>query len=139
VKAYGQVTQSVVWDFESDLERREQIRFGVRALVKFEWIDGQGTRHQEQGFTRDISSRGMFIFSDSLPPTKADLQAEVFFGGIAGAGANLELRVNALVLRVESVLESGSYNGFAVLNRSYSIANQGSIPEREEDPRNAPN
>ena len=139
MKAYGQVAHNMAWDFENGLERREQIRFGLRALVKFVWVDGEGTRHQEQGFTRDISSRGMFIFSDSLPPTKVDLQAEVFFGCVAGADANLELRVKALVLRVESALTSGSYNGFAVLNRSYNIANQGLMPDPEEDSRNAPN
>lgn len=139
MKAYGQVTRNIDCEFENNLERREQIRFSLRALVKFEWFDGGGTRHLKQGFTRDISSKGMFIFSDSLPPTKVDLQIEVFFGGIAGAGANLELRVRALVLRAESTMESGSRNGFAVLNRSYSLTNQGSKPDQDEDSRNAPN
>ena len=77
MKAYGQVCQSTVWDVRSGMDRREQIRFGIRALVRFEWSDGEGVRHREQGFTRDMSSKGMFIFSDSLPPTKVDLHAEV--------------------------------------------------------------
>ena len=139
MKAFGQASQTKTWDLRTGMERREQIRFGVRALVKFEWFDEKGNRHREQGFTRDISSKGMFIFSDSPPPAKVDIQAEILFYCIAGADVNLDLRVNALVLRLESVSKSGAPDGFAVLNRSYSIADQGSMSDPEEDSINEPN
>jgi hypothetical protein len=137
VKAYSQTSENVTWAFGSGREPREQIRSGTRALVKFESVDGQGIRHEERAFTWDISSSGMFIFSDSLPPEKADLQVE-FFGCIAGADSNLEVTARTLVLRVESAIKPGSPGGFAVFNRSYSLA-EASIPDPEGDPRNAPN
>jgi hypothetical protein len=129
----------MTWDLGNGLEQREQFRFGLRALVKFEWFDGVGVLHQEEGVTRDISSKGMFIFSNSQPPAKVDLRAEVFFSCMAGADTILELRVRALVLRVESATKSGASGGFAVLNRSYSLDNHISTPDSEEDSRNAPN
>jgi hypothetical protein len=139
MKAFGHAPRNIAWDLGSGLERREQIRLGVRALVKFEWFDGQGVQHREQGFTRDISSKGMFIFSDSLPPAKVDLQVDVFFGNISGAEPNLELSAKALVIRSEPATNSGASGGFAVLNRSYSLASQALMLEPEVDSRYEPN
>jgi hypothetical protein len=139
MKAFGQVSRNIAWDLGGTLERREQIRLGVRALVKFEWFDGQGARHREQGFTRDISSKGMFIFSDSLPPAMIDLQLDVFFGSISGAEENLELSAKAVVIRLEPSTTPGASGGFAVLNRSHSLANQVSTLDAEGDARKEPN
>lgn len=139
MKAFGQASRNIAWDLGSGLERREQIRLGVRALVKFEWFDGQGAPHREQGFTRDISSKGMFIFSDSLPPAKVDLQVDVFFGSISGAEPDLELSAKALVIRLEPAPSPGASSGFAVLNRSHSLANQAATLDPEGDSRNEPN
>lgn len=58
-------------------------------------VDGQGspaTGTQGQGFTRDISSKGMFIYSDSEPPARANLQVEVSFRSVVEAITNLELQ-----------------------------------------------
>jgi hypothetical protein len=136
---YGQASRAMTWDLGNGLEQREQFRFGLRALVKFKWIDGDGVLHQEEGVTRDISSKGMFICSEFQPPAKVDLRAEVLFSCMAGADTNLELRPRAVVLRVESATKSGSSGGFAVLNRSYNLNHHISTPDLEEDSRNAPN
>ena len=103
------------------MERREQIRFGVHAAVDFEWLDEEGVRQQGRGLTRDISPKGLFIYSDSQPPAKADLQVEVFVASINGANTNLRLRTRALVLRGEPDMERGGRRGFAVLNRSCKV------------------
>lgn len=139
MKGYVQASRNLACEMGSELEQREKIRFGVRALAKFEWFDGQGVRHQEQGFTRDISSKGLFIFSNSLPPAKVDLQIDVFLGGMPGAEPNLELSAKALVIRLEPATNPGTYGGFAVLNRSYSLANQTSTLSPEGDSGNEPN
>lgn len=103
------------------LERRQQVRFQIHAVVEFEWFDGEGVRHRGRGLTRDISSKGLFILSDSRPPTKVDLQAEVFFGSISGSDTNLQLRTRAVVIRMESASRIGAHDGFAVLNKSYKL------------------
>jgi len=104
------------------LERREQTRYGVRALVDFEWID-KGVPHHGRGLTRDISSKGMFIYSDSEPPAKADLQVEVSFRPPIEAVTNLQLSARSLVVRVESAASRANHRGFAILNRSYKLHN----------------
>jgi hypothetical protein len=102
------------------LERREHIRYGVRALVDFEWMD-EGVSRRGQGKTRDISTKGMFIYADIYPPTKADLLVDVSFRDVSSIPTNLQLRAKGLVIRVESATEPGSKQGFAILNRSYEL------------------
>jgi hypothetical protein len=104
------------------LERREHIRYGVRALVKFEWTD-EGVRRLGHGYTRDISAKGMFIYSDIKPPAKADLRVEVSFREFAVLPTNLQMRVRGLVIRVEPATDPGRLQGFAILNRSYELHN----------------
>ena len=116
---------------EGFLERREQTRYALRALVEFEWMEN-GVRHRGRGITRDISSKGMFIYSDSQPPSKADLQVEVSFRAITEAPPNLRLSAKALVLRVDPAGSQDALNGFAILNRSYNLHDAlTSIDERE--------
>ena len=104
------------------MERREQPRFAVRALVHFEWIENNVLNHGE-GLTRDISSKGMFIYSDSEPPEKADLQVEVYFRENTAALTNLQLNARSLLVRVESAASGNELRGFAILNRSYTLQN----------------
>jgi hypothetical protein len=102
------------------LERREQTRYGVRALVDFEWMD-EGVLRRGNGLTRDISTKGMFIHSDIKPPVKADLRVDVIFRDFASTSTNLQMRAKGLVIRVEPASEPGSQQGFAILNRSYEL------------------
>ena len=109
-----------IWNEGKCLEQREQFRYGVRALVDFEWVD-EGVLRKGQGLTRDISSKGMFIYSDSEPPAKADLRVKVSFGSPAQGFTGVHLRANALVVRVESSSIPGIQDGFAILNRSCQL------------------
>jgi hypothetical protein len=88
--------------------------------VDFEWID-EGVPHHGKGLTRDISSKGMFIFSDSEPPVKGDLQVDVTFRGVTEAPTNLRLSAESLVIRVEATTRRSALRGFAILNRSYKL------------------
>lgn len=103
------------------VDRRQRIRFGIRALVDFEWLDRKGVLHHGRGRTRDISLDGLFVYSNSAPPAKADLQVEVFFDSITGANTNLRLRTRALVLRGEPATRRGKPHGFALLNWSCKV------------------
>ena len=108
------------WNGRNCLEQREQFRYGVSALVDFEWMD-EGVLRRGQGLTRDISSKGMFIYSDSEPPTKTDLRVKVSFGSVAEGSTNVQLKANALVVRVEPSSITGIEHGFAILNRSCQV------------------
>ena len=104
------------------MERREHTRYGVRAPVDFEWVDGGVTR-RGHGLTRDISTKGMFVYSDIEPPAKADLRVEVSFRNVTSLTTNLQMRAKGLVIRVEPATNAASPKGFAILNRSYELRN----------------
>ncbi len=110
------------WHGGNCLEHREHPRFDVRAHVDFEWMEG-GVLRRGHGLTRDISSKGMFIYSDSKPPAKADLHVKVSFVSVGGALTNFHLRANSLVVREEPPSSPGADHGFAILNRSYELHN----------------
>jgi PilZ domain len=126
------------WKVEDCADRRERTRFSVRAGVTFEWDDAKGAPHCGQGVTRDISSKGLFIFSDYLPPVKVDLRLEVLFGS-EGEGTNLQLEVEALVLRVEPATALGTSSGFAVLNKSHNLADLRFLEPPDTYRRSEPN
>jgi c-di-GMP-binding flagellar brake protein YcgR len=111
------------------LERREQTRYGLRADVDFEWKDEQGVSRRGRGLTRDISPKGMFIYSASQLPTKADVQVEVSLHSIAQAVTNFKMTAEALVIRVEASTSPGMHHGFAVLNRSCKLHNGSPIED----------
>jgi PilZ domain len=83
----------------------------------------EGVVRRGQGHTRDISSKGMFIYSDSEPPAKADLRVEVSLRPVAETNTKLRLSAEALVIRVEPSSGTGANHGFAILNRSYKLLN----------------
>jgi hypothetical protein len=122
----GEAWGEPIGDF---LERREQTRYAVRALVDFEWMDGEGLPQQGQGFTRDISPKGIFIHSDSQPPAKADVQVEVALHSVANDVTSLSMSAEGLVIRVELPPSPGLRRGFAILNRSCKLHNGGPIED----------
>ncbi len=112
--------QTTTWWVAGCLERREHTRYGIRALVDFEWMDGAVVR-RGQGITRDISSKGMFIYSEFELLEKADVLVDVSFRDVDPRSTNLLMRAKGLVIRVEPAAEPGSQQGFAILNRSYEL------------------
>ena len=81
----------------------------------------EGVLQTGRGLTRDISPKGMFIYSDSRPPTKADLQVKVSFGSLAQTLTKVQMRANSLVIRLEPASAPGTEYGFAILNKSYEL------------------
>ena len=102
------------------MERREHTRYGVRALVDFEWVD-DGVTKRGKGLTRDISTKGMFIYSNINPPAKADLLVNVSFRDVSSVPTKLQMRAKGVVIRVEPATEPGAQQGFAILNRSFEL------------------
>lgn len=86
-------------------------------------MDKEGVPHLGQGFTRDISVKGMFICSDSLPPVKVDIHVELSFGSVAEAFTDLRMSAEALVIRLEWATRPEIPRGFAILNRSCKLHN----------------
>ena len=102
------------------LERRLHTRYSVRAHVHFKWQDG-GILKFGSGLTRDISTKGMFIYAYFSPPEKADIALEISFVSAAMSVTKLRMKAAAVVIRVEGAAGPNGHAGFAVLNRTYAL------------------
>jgi hypothetical protein len=74
-----------------------------------------------KGFTRDISKRGMFIYSDDIPPIRTNVDLELAFNPFGNEGSELQMTATAIVLRVEPPAGLSALHGFAVINKSYKL------------------
>jgi hypothetical protein len=108
------------------LQRGEHNRYVVHTLVDILRWD-KGILHSGQGFTRDINSNGMFIYSDPDPRAQVDIEVEVSFPSLGEAHANLRMRTQSSIIRVEPPPSPEEQHGFAILNRSYKL-HEGTIP-----------
>lgn len=105
------------------LERRKQIRFALRAPVHFRWKDKDGIGHKGQGFTRDISSQGVYIYSESQPPSETEIYIEVLFSSLLEDHSPVQMSAGAKVIRVEPISIDERTGGFVAVSSSFTLLN----------------
>src|SRR3989441_11462669 len=113
--------QTIYRELSRKEERRQQSSYGLRARVDFRWKDRGKFYHHGEGFTRDISPAGMFVYADSHPPPKADIQLEVFFSPLAEGVSALQMRAKAHVLRVEPATPCEPQAGLAAEGATFVV------------------
>ena len=87
------------------MERRKAARFLLRCPAIFEWIDQRGRQHVGAGFTRDISTLGVFVLSTASPPGVGALQMQIMLPPPEPAEEGLKLQSEATVVRNEKQSE----------------------------------
>ena len=92
------------------MQQRESVRFQIRLPVIFRWNGEQGSRQQNGGFTRDISTGGLFVYSLIPPPSGVTVELEVMLPPLEESGHGVRLRSEGRVLRIE---RKGEHTGFA--------------------------
>jgi len=92
------------------VQQRESVRFHLRLPVIFRWNDEQAGRQQNGGFTRDISTGGLFVYSPIPPPPDVTVEVEVMLPPLEESGHGVRLRSQGRVLRIE---RKGEHTGFA--------------------------
>jgi hypothetical protein len=92
------------------VQQRESVRFQIRLPVIFRWNGEQGGRQQNGGFTRDISTGGLFVYSLIPPPSGVTVELEVMLPPLEESGHGVRLRSEGRVLRIE---RKGEHTGFA--------------------------
>ena len=105
------------------MERRKQTRYGLRVPVGFRWWDKEGILHEGRGHARDITAKGIFIYSDSRPPDRARVQIQIFFPALSTMRPALQMTAKARVVRVQPPTGHDQRGGFAVVSRSYILRN----------------
>jgi hypothetical protein len=97
------------------VERRKDIRFLLRVPVTFKWNDEQAQPHEGSGFSRDISTAGIFVMTEIYPPLGAAVDVEVLLPSIRDdAPQGLRLNSPGIVLRVIETEGFASTSDFAM-------------------------
>ena len=91
---------------------RKYHRYRLEVPVIFSWKDAQGIRQEQEGLTRDLSIRGVFVVATTPPPLDANIKLKGF---LPAGGKVLPVRMfgEGQVVRVEAVPGSLPL-GFAV-------------------------
>ena len=114
------------------LERRRQIRFGLRAPVHFSWIDRDGAMHKGDGFSRDISSHGVYVYAEwrTQPERDAEIEVDILLHSFSEAQRTLHMSGRAKVVRVEPSATDEHAGGFVAESDSF-VFNEGQNPTGE--------
>jgi hypothetical protein len=96
------------------MERRDNLRFRLRAEVVFSWESSQGKRFQGEGYTRDLSVGGAYLYTSTCPPLHSRIQVDVMLPRVQLNAPAVVIRAPAGVVRLEHNVESTSPSGFAV-------------------------
>jgi len=83
------------------MEQRGVVRYPVRAIVLFRWTNADGVGLHDGGFTRDISTAGLFVYCNRPPPLKTPLSMEVVLPLFEAPHPGLRLIGQGVVVRVE--------------------------------------
>lgn len=112
-KTGGRKSNSVIesgWNICT--ERRRHTRYPLVIRTEFEWQDGGKIRHENSGFTRDISIRGLFVLSSLPLPLGTTISLEVSLPAVEPGTLGLRLTFDGVVIRGAVSTEE---DGFAVV------------------------
>jgi hypothetical protein len=94
------------------VDRRGATRFGLRVTVVCRWKAADGSVHEIDGLTRDISTGGVYVVSSVPPREGIQVGLEVFLPPLRPGLQPLRLGCDGEVVRVERGVPAG---GFAVM------------------------
>ena len=97
-------------DLKGILEKRKAVRYELCLPVIFKWTDEGGNTVQEGGFTRDISTAGLYISCPKLPPIQTALALEILLPPNKKVLSNsLKLEATVEIVRVGTDAEEQGY------------------------------
>ena len=87
----------------------------------FFWKDARDTQHEGIGLTRDISVRGLFVFTTSPPPLESDVKLKAFLPPGRSAVPPLRIQGQGRVVRVDAAHGGQPRAGFAVAGERFVL------------------
>jgi hypothetical protein len=92
------------------LERRRTVRYNLCLPLVFEWTDAGGILIQEPGFTRDISTGGLYVTCAKSPPINSTVSLRIALPANKEIlPSSLRLEATAKVIRLASAGEAGGF------------------------------
>lgn len=103
-------------------EQRRSKRYDLGALVSFFWKE-EGNHHLGAGFMRDVSIRGVFVVTSTLPPIGTAVRLEICFESSL-TDSPLVILAKGQVCRVELDIHNGGNSGFAASTKRFKLQGQ---------------
>lgn len=97
------------------MEMRNGIRYRLDAPAVFSWEGAQHKRFQGEGITRDISVKGAFILTATMPPPDCPILVDLHLPSLTGMKPTMRITGKARVIRVELSSWDTWIHGFAVV------------------------
>jgi len=88
--------------------------------VTFTWEEPQGSICREEGFTRDISVRGVYIYATTCPPPDAVVQVDIILPQMSRRQGSM-VRGKLRTLRVEQDPWPDKRNGFSATGKGLTL------------------
>lgn len=105
---------------EAEGERRQSRRFRLRLAVVFSWRDEHGVLQSGEGWSRNISSRGIYVRTKCAPSAGLAVEMNVFLPQPAYELRAAEIYAKGHVTRVDQGPRT-EVCGFAATNRTVLI------------------
>jgi len=105
---------------ETAKERRTSKRFRLRLAVVFSWRDDDGILQSSDGYSYDISSRGIYVRTKCAPRPGNSVEMNVFLPQPAFDIRAVEIHAKGQVTRVDQGARA-QVCGFAAMNRTVLI------------------
>jgi hypothetical protein len=102
-------------------EDRSALRYPIRARVAFSWVDSRGNRREQSAWSRDLSARGVYVFSPVLPEIGSKLSLSIYFPPFSSYALPVEMRVAGQVVRINGSAGDAGESGFAVANERVQL------------------
>jgi PilZ domain len=109
------------------MELRKQARYDLQVPVEIEWQSNAG-KQKARGLTRDISSKGAFLFCEPEIPLGSYIHLTIMLRS-DGIGPQITLDIVGKVCRVVKPADVGQISGLAIEN--YRLKMNGKLTEEE--------
>ena len=104
------------------VELRKANRYKLGAPVFYVWAEKKESEQYAQGITRDISTSGVYVQTDTLPQIGARILFDILLPKLVDPGNGMHLTGDGVVLRVDPQDATGSeanQGGFAASVQFY--------------------
>jgi hypothetical protein len=99
-------------------ERRTALRYPLRLPVVFSWQDDSGHIQGCDGYSRDLGSRGIYVYAELVPPLGVSVEMNVFLPRPEHSARPSEIHAVGRVVRSERHGSASRGNGFATMNHT---------------------
>ena len=103
-------------------ERRTALRYPLRLPVVFSWQDEDGRMQGCDGYSRDLGSRGIYVYAKQVPPLGVSVEMNVFLPRPEHSCRPSEIHAVGRVVRSERQgASTHEANGFAAMNHTTQL------------------